>query len=74
MSKASGISLFSEKEEKIALADIFNTPSPNAKDGISLNIQARDFPTDLVDSIILKINMIKGPIDPNRKLKKNEVT
>jgi len=74
MSKAGSFFLLPENEENIALAEILSTPSPKAKDGIILKIQAIDSPTDLVDLIILRIKMTKGPTDPSKKCRKNDDT
>jgi len=42
-------------------------PEPNENDGIHLKIHPTIFPASLVDSIILKINTIKGHMLPIKK-------
>ena len=67
MSKAVNIYSSPNKVEYIFLADIFKIPSPKAKEGITLKTQAIDSPNNLVDSISLRISIIKGAMDPIRK-------
>lgn len=74
ISKAVGASLTPLIIAQRDLLDVFNTPSPKANDGITLNIQDNPFPYSLVDSINLRMNIINGPMDPTKKWMKNEET
>jgi len=73
-SKGPGVSFVPLSKANKLLEAILKTPSPNAKEGISLNIQDMAFPASLVDGMILKINIANGPILPIKKWKKNVAT
>jgi len=66
-SKAVGASKLPSRIAKIALLDVFKTPSPKAKDGITLNTQDNYIPISRVSSMILRIKKTKGPRDPTKK-------